>query len=394
MDTSRINELKNRANTVKNASQEGENSATRVGQLIYDIVDYDGEQSNAITTLEGKANTMQEQINDIIEGGGGGGGGTAGKQKVFFTNITHDVVPDLPAVSEYVPSNNTFVHGSQVWTETNTNPGENQDTYMMWSWFVSTDPQSTSGPVRIYNGGQGGTGSNGEDANEIEWIYRRVPTKPTAEVLASWTETLKDAKGSATDKSGKPYTEEDAVPLNWEDHPTGIDENNKYEYASYRTSTIDENTGKRKWGETGFSAPILWSAYGERGTDGDGVEYIFYADKDGRFNPDPVNYPPGWNEQTTGKWKDPEDHSKGRFVFQDNEFIADGSSWVDEPVDLGAAGYGQGSVQWVSMRKKQNSVWQAYSEPAVWSRLGKDGVVDGYTVDLSNENMPVGTSIP
>lgn len=374
MDTSRINELKGRASTVKNASQEGENSATRVGQLIYDIIDYDGQQSAAINSLENRSNSMQEQINDIIEGGGGGEG-TAGQQKIFFINITHDIVPELPAVSDYNSSDNTFVHGSQIWTETNTNPGENQDTYMMWSWFVANAPQSTSGPVRIYNGGQGGTGSNGEDANEIEWIYRRAQIKPTAEILTQWTNALAAAKGSARDKTGKPYTQEDAVPVDWEDHPLGIDTSNKYEYASFRVSELNSN-GKRIWGNTGFSEPILWAAYGERGTDGDGVEYIFYADVDGRLDPGQVNYPPAWTNDTN---------------FQNPEYIRSGSRWVDEPVDLGAAGYGQGTVQWVSMRKKQDGVWQAYSEPAVWSRLGKDGVVDGYTVDLDNENMPVGT---
>lgn len=371
MDTSRINELKNRASGVKNATVEGENTADRIGQLMYDMIDYDGQQSESINALERKTNNIQEQIDEIIEGGGGGG--TAGKQKTFFLNISHGVVPVLPTVNEYSSSENAFVHGTQIWKETNTDPESGQDTYMMWSWFVGESPQSTSGPVKIYDGAS--SGSNGEDANETEWVYRVVSVRPTAEILAQWTQDLSNAKGSQG-TGGINYTQADAVPPSWNDHPTGIDENNKYEYASYRVSTLDSN-GKRVWGTTGFSEPILWASYGERGTDGDGVEYIFYADKDGRLNPDPVNNPRAWTNDAN---------------FQNPEYIREGSSWVDEPVDLGAAGYGQGSVQWVSMRKKQNSVWQAYSEPAVWSRLGKDGVVDGYTVDLSNENMPVGTS--
>ena len=30
-----------------------------------------------------------------------------------------------------------------------------------------------------------------------------------------------------------------------------------------------------------FYGPILWSAYGKQGTDGDGVEYIYYANAEG-----------------------------------------------------------------------------------------------------------------
>lgn len=310
---------------------------------------------------------------DYIETGSGGG--SVEQQKLFFINVEHDVVPQLPAVSEYSSSQNVFIHGSQVWTHTNTNPGQNQDTYMMWAWFVNNAPQTTSGPVRIYNGGQGGTGSNGEDANEIEWIYRRVASKPTTQVYEQWRESLENAKGANLDRNGNPYTTENAVPVNWEDNPQGISETLKYEYASFRASSINDE-GKRVWGRTGFSAPILWSAYGERGVDGDGVEYIFYADADSS---------PDWlGNDDPRNWTNDAD-------FQNPEYIRGGSSWSDNPIDLSTSTYGPGSVEWVSMRKKQNGIWQAYSAPAVWSRLGKDGVVDGYTVDLSNENMPVGT---
>lgn len=378
MDTSKINNLKNRAFTVKNATAEGENTAERIGQLMYDMIDYDADQSSVITALERKSDNMQEQINDIIEGGGGGGGeGTSGQQETFFINIIHNTVPTLPSVSEYDGSTQTFVHDTQVWSKTNTNPGENEDTYMLWAWFVDGLPQSVSGPVRIYNSASGG--SNGEDANETEWVYRRISIKPSAQVLAQWTTDLANAKGT-NGTGNKNYTVADVVPPDWNDNAQGIDETNKYEYASFRVSALDAN-GKRKWGDTGFSEPILWSNWGEKGTDGDGIEYIFYADSDGRINGQ-INHPETWTESTPGK--------DGK-TFQDNEFIAQGSDWMDEPIDLEEAGYGQGSVEFVSIRKKRDDVWQAYSEPKPWTRYAKDGVVDGYTVDFVNENMPVNT---
>ena len=385
MDTSSINELKSRANTIKTASQEGENTADRVGGLLYDMVDYDASQSTAITSLERQTSSMQEQIDDIIEGGGGGGG-TSGQQKTFFLNISHAIVPTIPSVADYNVSDNTFVSGVNVWTSSNVNPLEGQDTYMIWSWFVGGLPQSTSGPVRIYDSSTGG--SNGEDANETEWVYRRVSTKPTAAVLAQWTTDLANAKGT-NGTGGKNYTSPDITPPDWNDNALGIDNVVKYEYASFRVSSIGSN-GKRIWGDTGFNEPILWSAYGDKGVDGDGVEYIFYADQDGRID-GAINHPENWDDNTTGIWKDPNDHSKGRLTFQDNEFIAEDSDWVDDPIDLESSSYGQGSIEYVSIRRKRDGIWQSYSAPKPWTRYAKDGVVDGYTVDLSNENMPVGT---
>lgn len=66
----------------------------------------------------------------------------------------------------------------------------------------------------------------------------------------------------------------------WYNHPSGISLDTPYEYAAYRPSTNDAN-GDRVWGQIGFTGPVLWSAYGEKGLDGDGVEYIFYANSSG-----------------------------------------------------------------------------------------------------------------
>lgn len=60
---------------------------------------------------------------DYIETGSGGG--SVEQQKLFFINVEHDVVPQLPAVSEYSSSQSAFIHGGQVWTQTNTNPSQN-----------------------------------------------------------------------------------------------------------------------------------------------------------------------------------------------------------------------------------------------------------------------------
>ena len=121
-----------------------------------------------------------------------------------------------------------------------------------------------------------------------------------------------------------------------------------------------------------FFGPFLWSHYGENGTDGDGVEYIYYLDRNGSMIG--VNDPTSWNIQY------PE-------AFQADEYTGPtGSKWEDDPQNTQS-----GEYQYVSVRKKHNGTWGAFSSPTVWTYHAVDGVVDGFTVDLTNENMPVGT---
>lgn len=381
MNTDRINELKNRAVGVRDASAEGENTATRVGQLMWDMIDYDYNQSTAITNLENKTTSLQKQINELGPGGGGGegGGSTSGHQDTFYLNLPHsDSAPELPSVSEYNAPAKSFIHGSQVWTFNNVNPGEGEDTWQIYAWIVGDEAKSIGGPVRIYNSAQGG--SNGEDGEETEWIYYRSTSKIDYSGTAGETVVQALANYNGTTKIEGSHN---FGGQTWTDHPQGIDEINRYEYRSYRESSLDAN-GKRVWGATGFSFPVLYSAYGEKGEDGDGVEYIYYASMDGTIDL-PINQPENWNNETTGK--------EGK-TFQDNEFIAEGSDWMDNPIDIKDPenGFGPGAIEYVSTRKKINGVWQQFTEAKFWTRYAEDGVVDGYTVDFVNDNMIVNTN--
>ena len=367
-------DLIQRATQIKNETGAEQNSHGRVGSLMEDMID---SNHSSITSLDGRVTTAENQISTIIAGGGGGGG-TSGQQRTYFLNIAHGTVPVLPSTNDYKRSGDYFeIDGSgQQWTFTNTNPGPNQDTYMMWSWFVGNVPTSISGPVRVYDSSTSG-GSNGKDSAEIEWIYWRNTSTVdwTSPEYAQVVTDLNNYNGT-TKISGSA----NIGGLTWTDHPSGISSTYMYEYASFRTSGYAADGKTRVWGQpNGFSAPILWSAYGDKGTDGDGVEYIFYANA-GSSIPAGDDYDP-----TT--WTNDEG-------FQEPEYIRESSGgtkyWSDNPINLYTLG--QGAVEWVSMRKQQDGVWQAYSTPAVWSRLAVDGVISGYITDLSNENMPVGTT--
>ena len=394
------NQLLEASNQVKNETVEGANTADRVGGILYDIAEHI--QDVTITPKKATGTEIAEySINGqtgklFAPNGGGGEPSDPGYQRSYFLNVdkTASVVAPLP--SHYQASNDTFVdtrtEPSRVWDSGNHNPESNQFTYAIWVYFNSNDEIITiDGPVNLMNGG----GTNGEDGEEIEWAYIRFSQELTPSEINTMRTYLSQCKKEGTyandahkwDPSTQQYVsctfeDEDAVPVAWEDNAQGVDDQgHQYEYAAFRRSQND-SSGNRTWGDDYFHGPLLWSAYGKQGLDGDGIEYIFYADPAGVAPTGDINRPDRWTNDAD---------------FQDEEYIRSGSDWVDNPIDLDSASYGPGSKQWVSVRKKKIvapatvPLWQAYSEPALWSGVGLDGVVDGYTVSSDNPTMLVTT---
>ena len=289
-------------------------------------------------------------------------GGTSYKTELWFRNVNTGVTPSAPTTLSDLTS--------QGWSRENINITSSQDTWGVVVYYQDGILTQIASPFPLSTSG----GSNGEDGNSIEFIYKRFSEIANADTLDDWMQELnRDAHND----------QERNVPNGWTDHPSGIDpEEYRYEYMSYRLSAIVD--GNRTWGPT-WSQPVIWSAWGQDGMDGDGVEYIFYA-VDGN------SQPPSGNEDPRG-WINlfPD-------TFQNREFIPSSSNWQDNPIDLQEAGYQQGSKEWVSIRKKYKddgateATWHSYSEPALWAYYAIDGVVDGYTVDVINEMMAVGTS--
>lgn len=130
--------------------------------------------------------------------------------------------------------------------------------------------------------GEKAQGEQGKDGADIEYIYYRktalgTPSTPTAST------TIYAPTSTAYNK--------------WTSSPCGITETYKYEYVSVRTKAA----GAANWGD--FSTPVIWSSWGEKGTDGDGIEYkYFIADVPGVYN-----YTAGdqtWTDDPTGVDKD------------------------------------------------------------------------------------------
>lgn len=153
--------------------------------------------------------------------------------------------------------------------------------------------------------------AQGADGTDIEFIYLRntgsTPSKPTS------------------------VNTDDYVPSGWTDNPQGITEIYKYEWVCVRTKP----SGTGTW--SAFSTPVIWAKWGDKGTDGDGTEYVF-------------------------KRTEVETAPDAILVSSTMDgFVPTG--WTDEPSGV-SADY---PFEWVSVRHKKKGKWGAFSKPTLWN---------------------------
>lgn len=199
----------------------------------------------------------------------------------------------------------------------------------------------------------GKNGENGKDSIEKHFIYRTSATKKEAD---EW-ETPEPEQYEP--ESEKP------IPDNWNESPSGVDETNKYEWVYISNYVLNEDGSGQwtKWNETTnpqgeiiVGKPVLWSHWGNDGTDGDGVEYIFITN-DGEV-PSTAVTPDDWETN---------------IEYQKDEYIPSG--WRDDPE---AGSLGPNQAEWVYVRKynyggASKKLWQPFggeigATASVWRR--------------------------
>lgn len=207
-----------------------------------------------------------------------------------FTDPTSLIKQSVWSLKPPTPTSGKFVYMSQAMLNASTN------TFGIWST-----------PIRI----TGLNGENGADGTDIEFIYLRntgdTPSKPVSE------------------------NKDDYVPSGWTDSPSGITATYKYEWVCVR----NKPSGSGSW--SAFSTPVIWAKWGDKGTDGDGIEYIYQRTEVETAPSTPLIFSPNAG------------------------FVSSG--WTDEPSGV-SADY---PFEWVSMRKKTNGVWGGFSEPTLWN---------------------------
>ena len=211
----------------------------------------------------------------------------------------------------------------------------------------------------------GADGEDGKDGNSIEFIYTR------------------NADGSQPSTPAS-VNQAGHIPSGWTNHPSGVTASLMYEWVSQRY--LDKST--QKWGN--WSTPGIWSRYSERGKDGDGYEYIYR-----RFS----NYIGGSSLAPGGQYYPPANVDSSE--YQADDYVPDG--YTDNPTGpTDAIKY-----EYVWIRKKENSKWQAWKTGALWSKWGDKGDqgdpgqdgsdgsdgADGYSITMSGAPASIRSSL-
>lgn len=239
----------------------------------------------------------------VVAQGANGKNGVSGST-FYFIYTAESSTPSTPTFTDP-----TSLIGQSVWSLKPPTPTSGKFVYMSQAMLnARTNTFGTwSTPIRI----TGLNGENGADGTDIEFIYLRntgdTPSKPAS------------------------VNKDDYVPSGWTDSPSGITATYQYEWVCVRTKP----SGSGTW--SAYSTPVIWAKWGDKGTDGDGMEYIFQRTEVETAPSTPLIFSPNAG------------------------FVPSG--WTDEPSGV-SADY---PFEWVSIRHKTNGKWGSFSEPTLWN---------------------------
>lgn len=311
---------------------------------------YDGDELPPIPTGDGTSNGWHRNFTStaiwmsskssrrVDEGEWGDpvrfvGASVAGKdgQYTAFVYTNSSVQPATPSQNSGIPPLDPL--GTLTWYMY---PPErlNNNVYTWMSQAVVYADKTMSGwtsPIRL----TGESGEDGVDGLSLEFIYAPT-TEYSAPIVPSSPSDQDDPDLSGT---------------GWFDNPQGVSKDMMYEWVSQRKKERDKE-GVAKWGP--YTAPVLWSKWGEKGMDGDGYEYIYTRTADVDIIP---------NTPTSIQQDD--------FVPTLSNGASNDYNWSDNPKGTVSEEY---KAEWVCMRNKTNGVWSSYSAPALWANWGEQGM--------------------
>ena len=283
-------------------------------------------------------------------------GSTSYKQfSVYKRTNSPTTAPTKPAVNDwkwYVAVDNLLHSASDSSVDTvsgwTNNPpaisGNNKYLWASWNIFESVngtcDNVAWTDPICM----TGEDGTDGVDGDSIKFIFKL-----------------------ASDSSNVPSAPSQTAPnfdnTVWSDDAQGIDINHKAEFYCYTTKASNG-----VW--SSWRGPFLWSLWGENGTDGNGVEYIYLnqASANVAVNNDPSKLANSVLESAAYQTAD--------YVPKTGAALSPsgtlGVDWTDEPSGVSST-Y---PYEFVCVRKYDGATqtWGAFSEPKVWAHFGADGV--------------------
>lgn len=313
-------------------------------------------------------------------GGTGGGGDTIRSFNIYQNNDSREVIPDIPSVLGSEPywdiTSGNLNNCPDGWS-TDMTFESNKYTWMASAFFSKNNAGamvgSWEGPICI----TGKPGDPGKDGSSFEFIYaltRDTTSKPNYPTTLADKKRLFDEAESGDDSSH--YATWNGQK--WYDRAQAIDStNNKACWAAQRVKYSTNSD----WIYS--NSPVLWANWGSDGTDGDGIEYIFFQTDDahqaaGKWYSDAANFNISYTNPGT---------VNGVTTNYDNtldDWVPQG--WTDEPQDVSEDVF----YEFCSIRKSKNGVWQEFSVPALWAKYamdGKDGASIEYVFACTNDDL-------
>lgn len=269
-----------------------------------------------------------------------------GQNAVQITAFQWNNSPDTAPTP--LPTNSTLGNWSAVAPN---RPSTIGDHYL---WMTQTTKHTAQDNTVTYDSWSpairisGDKGENGEDANDREYIYMRVTTLDGYGTLPSNISYGEVSPQGTAGNSSSNKQQNDWVPQGWSDTALSVTSTYKYVYMSIR----EYNSSTHQWGE--FCNPVLWSNWGEKGLDGDGVQYVYKLFQNELDSSELESEKPNRNSayfnNSTGEWEV--------------------SGWDDDP---------QSPTQndpycYCSVIKKTNGVWGNFGTLGLWSKWSEDGL--------------------
>lgn len=333
-----------------------------------------------------------------------------GRIFIIYCNTPKNSRPEAPATGSgwWDVENDRLIFNPSVegasaipsgWTDNNSNPDDGEISWMSSGIFDHSGKNlSWSNPVCI----SGKDGKNGEDGTTIEFIYA-LSENPNYPRARAQKETLfNDVEG---DTAHNPkYSTYNGTK--WYDRAQPISKENPTEYMWARRR--EKQTDPWEYDQE----PVIWSHWGEDGTDGDGVEYIFTVtsaedpsnlilpklstmsdDQKKIFQIDDFVPSREWFKKAKSKTKAQEVLGAAFDLTKWNNYynFVLTTGWRDDPVPVDPLT----PYQWVSIRRSTadeisgKRVWEDFSDPVLWNSYGKST-----RVFIIYCNMPVDEEHP
>lgn len=292
---------------------------------------------------------------------------------------TFDYVPDGWSDTPLDPDPD---HHCWVCTRRLSDPEDREwQTAHLYTRYATDGNDGIDGAVNefIYHLGDRNDAPEINPAKAKQYAIEGVRPENTINDVASQEGVSSTASWWASDAS-RDYCPADTNSGYWTDNPQGVadEDGQRVEYYAYRTREYDDAHNKYVW--SSWSPVKVWSSWGQKGHDGDGVEYIFTMTETYDTPDTPTSDNAISANEPAKNWGDYDFVPKVAIAGTDP---VEYQVWTDDPQEVNSTL----RYQWVSMRRSHSvdpdaaSVWSEFSDVVLWNKYTEDGK-DGRTEEF------------